>query len=91
MTRKMRVLLADDHPIVREGLKANREAQPDMEVVEEAASGAEGAGRRRSGVGRGEVAQWVAGGRLRLGRIGDHRTRSEEQGRRTSGARQEPG
>jgi two-component system response regulator NreC len=41
MTRKMRVLLADDHPIVRDGLKAILEAQPDIEVVGEAASGQE--------------------------------------------------
>lgn len=39
----MRVLLADDHPIVRDGLKAILEAQPDIEVVGEAASGQEAA------------------------------------------------
>jgi DNA-binding NarL/FixJ family response regulator len=36
---KLRVLLADDHPVVREGLKALVNAQPDMEVVGEAADG----------------------------------------------------
>jgi DNA-binding NarL/FixJ family response regulator len=36
---KLRVLLADDHPIVRSGLKALIAAQPDMEVVAEAGDG----------------------------------------------------
>ena len=36
---KLRVLLADDHAIVREGLKALINAQPGMEVVGEAADG----------------------------------------------------
>jgi DNA-binding NarL/FixJ family response regulator len=35
----LRVLLADDHDMVREGLKALVNAQPDMEVVGEAADG----------------------------------------------------
>ena len=40
----LRILLADDHPIVREGLRAVLETQPDFEVVgtpEQAASGDE--------------------------------------------------
>jgi DNA-binding NarL/FixJ family response regulator len=36
-----RVLVADDHPIVRSGLKTVLDAQPDLEVVAEAADGAE--------------------------------------------------
>ena len=36
---KLRVLLADDHPIVRTGLKTLVDAQSDMEVVGEAADG----------------------------------------------------
>jgi len=36
---KLRVMLADDHEVVREGLKALVEAQADMEVVGEAADG----------------------------------------------------
>lgn len=36
-----RVLVADDHPIVRSGLKKVIDAQPDMEVVAEAQDGAE--------------------------------------------------
>jgi DNA-binding NarL/FixJ family response regulator len=36
-----RILVADDHPIVRSGLKKVIDAQPDMEVVAEAEDGAE--------------------------------------------------
>ena len=36
---KLRVLLADDHPVVRGGLKALIAAQPDMEVIGEAGDG----------------------------------------------------
>jgi DNA-binding NarL/FixJ family response regulator len=36
-----RVLVADDHPVVRSGLKTVLDAQPDLEVVAEAADGAE--------------------------------------------------
>jgi DNA-binding NarL/FixJ family response regulator len=37
----IRVLLADDHPVVRDGLAAMLSTQPDLTVVGEAASGAE--------------------------------------------------
>jgi len=37
----IRVLLCDDHQIVREGLRVLIEKQPDMEVIEEAQSGEE--------------------------------------------------
>ena len=38
---KIRVLIADDHPLFRKGMRALLEALPDMEVVGEAASGEE--------------------------------------------------
>jgi NarL family two-component system response regulator LiaR len=39
------ILLADDHPVVRQGLKTFLDLQPDMEVVGEAATGAEAVAR----------------------------------------------
>jgi DNA-binding NarL/FixJ family response regulator len=39
--RAIRVVLADDHPVVREGLRGMLAAEPGIEVVAEAASGAE--------------------------------------------------
>ena len=38
---KTRILLADDHAVVRRGLRMVLDAQPDLEVVAEAATGAE--------------------------------------------------
>ncbi len=37
----IRVMLVDDHPVVREGLRGMLEAEPDLTVVGEAGSGAE--------------------------------------------------
>jgi DNA-binding NarL/FixJ family response regulator len=37
----IRILLADDHPVVREGLRAMLDAEADLEVVGEASSGPE--------------------------------------------------
>ncbi len=39
--RKIRILIADDHPVLRRGLKALIEEEPDMEVVGEAGNGLE--------------------------------------------------
>ena len=41
MSRKIRILLADDHPVVRQGFKLIINQEPDMEVVGEASEGAE--------------------------------------------------
>ena len=41
LKRKIRVILADDHPVVRDGLAATINQQPDMEVVAEASDGDE--------------------------------------------------
>ncbi|NYE69959.1 response regulator transcription factor [Microlunatus parietis] len=41
MSGPIRVLLADDHAIVREGVRGMLEAEPDITVVAEASSGAE--------------------------------------------------
>lgn len=41
MKAKIRILLVDDHPLVRDGLRARLEAVPHFEVVAEAGSGAE--------------------------------------------------
>ena len=40
-TRRIRVLLADDHPVVRRGLALSLKDQPDIEVVAEAQTGRE--------------------------------------------------
>ena len=44
---KIRVLIVDDHVIVREGLHALLEAQPDIEVVGEATDGGEAVNKTR--------------------------------------------
>ena len=41
MTERLRVLIADDHPVFRSGLRALLATDPDVEVVAEAADGAE--------------------------------------------------
>ena len=44
-----RILIADDHPIVRSGLKKVLDAKPDMEVVAEAEDGAEAVDKALAG------------------------------------------
>ncbi len=48
MAGSIRVLIADDHPVVRDGLRAMLATQPDMELVAEAATGAEAVARARA-------------------------------------------
>ena len=47
MTRPIRILLVDDHPVVRSGIRAMLLDQPDFELVGEAATGAEGVAEAR--------------------------------------------
>ena len=47
MDGKIRVLIADDHPIVRRGLNITINAQEDMELVAEASNGEEAVTRIR--------------------------------------------
>jgi DNA-binding NarL/FixJ family response regulator len=48
MTRPIRLLIADDHPVVRDGLRAMLATQSDMEVVAEATTGTEAVARARA-------------------------------------------
>ena len=41
MTNPIRLIIADDHPVVREGLAAILETQPDIDVLAEAVDGVE--------------------------------------------------
>lgn len=46
--RKIRVLCADDHPLLREGIAAAINGEPDMELVAEASNGREAIGAYRT-------------------------------------------
>jgi DNA-binding NarL/FixJ family response regulator len=48
MPAKTRMLIADDHTLVRRGLRLILDAEPDLEVVAEAGDGAEAIGRARA-------------------------------------------
>jgi NarL family two-component system response regulator LiaR len=48
MTNTIRILIADDHAVVREGLRALIDTEPGMEVVGEAADGDEAVQKARS-------------------------------------------
>lgn len=42
MSERIRILIVDDHALIREGLRAVLETQPDMELVGEASDGSDG-------------------------------------------------
>ncbi|MEW6158390.1 MAG: response regulator transcription factor [Verrucomicrobiota bacterium] len=44
---KLRLLLVDDHPLVREGIRASLESRPDFEIVAQAGNGREAVERAR--------------------------------------------
>ena len=44
----IRLLVADDHPVVRDGLRAMLATQPDMELVGEAATGTQAVAHARA-------------------------------------------
>jgi DNA-binding NarL/FixJ family response regulator len=46
--RLIRLLIADDHPVVRDGLRAMLATQPDMELVGEAATGTQAVAHARA-------------------------------------------
>lgn len=48
MTEPIRLIIADDHPVVRDGLRAMLDTQPDIEVVGEVGTGAEAVSMVRS-------------------------------------------
>ncbi|MFC9977778.1 response regulator [Spirillospora sp. NPDC127200] len=48
MSAPIRILLVDDHPVVRSGIRAMLADQPDFELVGEAATGEEGIARARA-------------------------------------------
>src|SRR3990170_893941 len=48
MSGPIRLVIADDHPVVRDGLRAMLDTQPDIDVVGEAATGAEALSLARS-------------------------------------------
>ena len=48
MAERIRVLIADDHPVVRQGLRVMLSAQPDIELVGEATNGEEAVRKAKS-------------------------------------------
>ncbi|MGH2700501.1 MAG: response regulator [Actinomycetota bacterium] len=48
MSETIRLVIADDHPVVRDGLRAILDTQPDIDIVGEAGTGAEAVSMARS-------------------------------------------
>ena len=48
MTKPIRVLIVDDHEILRKGLRAMLDTKPDVEVIDEAADGEEAVAKARA-------------------------------------------
>ena len=74
MKTRIRLLVADDHPVVRDGLKGMLASQPDLEVAGEAANGSEAvelAGRLRPDVVLMDLRMPVMDGVEAIGRILD--------------------
>ena len=71
MTERIRILIADDHAVVRHGLRALIATEPDLELVGEAADGVEAVEltarlqSRRDPDGYGDAAQDRSGSDLR--------------------------
>ena len=60
MSDQIRLLLADDHAVVRSGLRMLLEAQPDMTIIGEA-DAIEQAVRRKTDRASGLIERWEAG------------------------------
>ncbi len=46
--QKIRILIVDDHPVVRKGMRAMLESEPDLEIAGEAKNGAEALGQYKA-------------------------------------------
>jgi DNA-binding NarL/FixJ family response regulator len=67
----LRILIADDHPLFRKGMRAVLESLPDLEVVGEASTGAGSVAARREPGARRDRDGPADAGRQRHARAGD--------------------
>jgi len=54
----IRLLVVDDHPLLREGIAAVLEAHPDIELVGEAADGEQACSSRRASLRQRRCRRW---------------------------------